>query len=376
VNARIVTAAVVFASLAPPAAMAGDEPPPRADNLIVVTIDGFRHQELFAGADASLIAAKAGGVKDVDGLKARYWRDTPEARREVLLPFVWGTIARDGQVFGDRSREAPMRVTNGLKFSYPGYNEMFCGFGDPRVDSNDKVANPNGSVLEFLNSRPGFRGRIAAFCTWDAFPFILRAEQNGLKVHAGWEMIAGEPLTDRQRAINAMADRLPRLWSNNVFDAVAMESAHEYLARHKPRVLYVALGETDEWAHSRRYDLYLDAAHRADRFLAELWKTAQAMPEYRERTALLLTTDHGRGGTPQDWTSHGQKVDGAEDVWIAVLGAGASASGVRSGVETTQSQVAATIARLLGEAEAFAAVSPKAAPPLPGLATPAASTTR
>ena len=78
-----------------------------------------------------------------------------------------------------------------------------------------------------------------------------------------------------------------------------------------------------------------------------------------------MTTDHGRGSTPADWTDHGQKVEGAEYIWIAVMGPGTPALGVREGVETTQSQVAATIAQLLGED--FLAESPKSAPPLPGV---------
>ena len=46
-------------------------------------------------------------------------------------------------------------------------------------------------------------------------------------------------------------------------------------------------------------------------------------------------------------------------------GTGHTRIGVREGVETTQSQVAATIAQLLGED--FLAESPKSAPPLPGV---------
>ena len=57
--------------------------------------------------------------------------------------------------------------------------------------------------------------------------------------------------------------------------------------KQHPRVLYVMLGETDEWAHGRRYDLYLDAAQRNDRFIKRLWETAQSMPEYANRTALV-----------------------------------------------------------------------------------------
>jgi len=50
-------------------------------------------------------------------------------------------------------------------------------------------------------------------------------------------------------------------------------------------------------------------------------------------------------------------------VWMAVMGPDTPAKGVRENVETTQAQVGATIARLLGED--FQVASPKAAAALP-----------
>ena len=271
----------------------------------------------------------------------------------------------NGQIFGDRSRKAPTRLTNGLKFSYPDYSEMFCGFADPAITSNAKMANSNLSVLEFLSSKPAYKDRVAAFCTWDLFPFIVRSERNGLKVHVALQPLEGAPLTDRQRMMNDMLPKLPRYWPDNCFDVVSMEYAREHLLRRKPRLLYLGLGETDEWGHGRRYDLYLDAANNTDRYLAELWQTLQKLPEYQGKTSLIVTTDHGCGNTRIDWTDHGKKVPLAEYIWIAVLGPDIPDRGVRANVETTQSQVAATIAHLLGED--FAAASPKASPPPPGV---------
>jgi hypothetical protein len=337
----------------------------RTENVIVVTLDGFRFQEFFGGADETLLNKQFGGVKDIEGLKERYWRKSAEERRAVLLPFFWGTIAKDGQIFGDRSRKATTRITNGLKFSYPGYSEMFCGFADPAINSNAKKPNPNLSVLEFLHNKPGYKDRVAAFCTWDVFPSIFRSERNGLKVHHSWEPIKDEPLSDRQRAINDMLAKLPRYWPDNTFDLVSMEFAREHIRRHGPKVLYIGLGETDEWGHGRRYDLYLGAANNSDKFLAELWQTLQKMPQYKDKTTLIVTTDHGRGDTRVDWIDHGKSVPLAEFIWIAVLGPDTPALGVRENIETTQSQVAATIAHMLGED--FVAASPKAAAPLPGV---------
>lgn len=337
--------------------------PLKTRNVIVVTLDGFRYQELFAGADESLIDRDFGGVREPDRVRKDYWRDTAEERRATLLPFVWNTIARQGQILGDRSRAAPMTLTNGLKFSYPGYSELFCGVVDPNIRSNNKVHNANLSVLEFLNGRPGHEQRVAAFCTWGVFPFIFRSAQNGLKVHAGWTPIVDGELTARQREANARMAALPRYWPDNAFDLVTFEAANEHIARHRPRVLYIGLGETDEWAHGKRYDLYLDAARNADRYLSQLWHTLQSLSEYREQTLLLVTTDHGRGATRHDWIHHGEKIDDAEHIWLVALGPDVPALGVRERIETTQSQLAATIAQALGED--FRRAVPKAAAPLP-----------
>lgn len=334
-----------------------------ADNILVVTLDGFRWQELFSGADESLLNKESGGVINVPALKQRYWRDTPEARRTALMPFFWEQVAKQGQVFGDPGRNATVRVTNGRNFSYPGYNELFVGFKDDRIDSNQPNPNPNINVFEFLHRQPQFAGRVASYATWDIIGAILNKQRSGLYVHAGWRPIDDAPLTAEQTRINATQAALPVYWKDNVFDVVTLQAAREHLLKHRPRALYIGLGETDEWAHGRRYDLYLDAAHNADRALAELWKLMQSLPEYADHTALLITTDHGRGLTGKDWTNHSADTPGSEFMWIAVMSPDVPALGVRSDVSTTQAQVAATIAKLVGHD--FLTLSPKSAAVLP-----------
>jgi hypothetical protein len=340
--------------------------PSQACNVIFVTIDGMRWQEVFGGANRELLDTPAGGVRDRDGTRAQFWRDTPDQRRAALMPFLWNTIARQGQLFGDPSAHCSAQVTNGLKFSYPGYSEMFCGFADPRIDSNDKVPNPNRNVLEWLSHRDGFEGRVAAYGSWDRLPFILNVDRSHLPVHAGWEPIADTtPLTTEQREVNAWLPELPHIWDDDTFDVVMERSSMEYIRAHHPRVFYIMFGETDEWGHMRRYDCYLEAAHRNDRFLANLWQALQSMPEYAGSTSLVVTTDHGRGATARDWGNHGKDTDGAEHIWIAAMGPGVPALGVRHDVSVTQSQVAATLAALVGED--YHAAEPKSAPALPGV---------
>jgi len=288
-------------------------PPTRAtENVLLVTLDGLRWQDVFTGADNAMLNAEDGRVADLRATRQRFWRGEPEARRELLMPFLWTTIAKEGQLFGDPSRGSPAKVTNPHRFSYPGYAELLVGFVNPLVDSNNKFPNPDQTVLEWLHGRPGFAGRIAAFSGWDVHPYILARDRSRLFVESAWEPVTVAGTPERREQLQATFDHLPRYWEGFAFDAPTFARAKEYFVVQKPRVLYLALGETDEWGHGRRYDLYLQMARNADAMIRELWELAQADAQYRGKTSLVVTVDHGRGRGPRDWTDHGEKVVGAE----------------------------------------------------------------
>ncbi len=341
------------------------EPAHSHRNVIYITWDGFRWQEFFGGAQ-ELYISKDAGVADVEAIKQRFWREDEQQRREALLPFVWTVMAKQGQIFGDPAKNAAAKIENKHKFSYPGYSEMFCGFPDDiRIASNNKFPNPNVTVLEFLNHRPGFEGKVAGIATWDVFPFILNQQRAKIDVYAGITPIPGDHLSAEQHRLNEKIKETPILWKDNQIDSIILDAAREYLVLKKPRVLFIGLGETDEWGHGRRYDKYLTAAHEADVFLRQLWTLLQSMPEYKDKTSIVIAPDHGRGSTIRNWTDHNAKVEGAEFVWMAAMGPAIPALGVRSDVEVTLSQMAASLAKLVGED--FNAASPKSALPLPGI---------
>jgi hypothetical protein len=133
-------------------------------------------------------------------------------------------------------------------------------------------------------------------------------------------------------------------------DAFTYHYAFEHLKREKPRVLYIAVDETDDFAHGGKYDLYLHAAHYTDLFIRNLWNWCQQDPQYKGKTTLIITTDHGRGIEPKDaWRHHGSKVAHADEIWLAVMGPDTPALGeVKSGGQLYQNQVAQTLAAFLG----------------------------
>jgi hypothetical protein len=366
---RIIAVVLVAAVLAHESRLAGS---PRIGfsgvktrNILLVTTDGLRWQEVFGGADRALMNQENGGVVDLHALTTEFDASTPEERRQALLPFVWSIIARDGQLFGDAGAGSEARVTNGRNFSYPGYNEIFTGAADPAIDNNEKHPNKNVSVLEWLNRKEEFRGRVAAYGSWDVFPYILNRWRSKIRVVAGWKHPTGRASSEEERVLARLMSETPHLWEECCYDCFTFNGALEYLKRRQPRVLYIGLGETDEWAHAGRYDQYLRAAHRVDGYLKTLWETVQSMPEYRGTTTLIVTTDHGRGDAPVEWKHHGAKTKGSDRIWMAVMGPDTPARKLDDRTPpalVTQSQVAATLAAFLGlDYRAFA---PKAGAPI------------
>lgn len=335
-------------------------------NVLFVTFDGLRWEEVFNGAEESLIDQQRGGVIDVPTIRKRFWRDDVQQRREALLPFLWGVVAKQGQLFGNAKAGCPIRVMNGMYFSYPGYNELLTGFPDDRIDSNDRFFNRNVTVLEWLHGRPGFKGKVAAVTSWEVFHWIINAPRSGIPVSAGARPLEGFPKTAEFDLLSRLAVETPLFGDADRSDALTFQTAKAVLKTMKPRVLYVGLDETDNQGHAGRYDRVLVSARKNDGFVRELWETMQSMPEYAGRTSLVITTDHGRGPPPVEWKNHGSKVRGAEYVWVGVLGPDTPNLGERIKLNgLTQGAAAATIATLLGED--YNAAQPKAAKPLPGL---------
>jgi len=321
------------------------------ENVILISLDGLRWQEVFSGADPVLIRTEA-YVSDTTDLIAAFWHAEPEQRRQILMPFFWEHVAVNGQLFGDRPAGSLVNVSNTMWFSYPGYNEILTGFADPRIDSNAKRPNTNTTVLEAVNAMPGFGGKVAAFGSWDVFPYIINEARSGVPVNAGFEKADGYRLTDREIFLNELQDQTPSPWSTVRLDAFTHHYALEYLKRNRPRLLYVAYGETDDFAHDGDYDAYLHSAHQTDAFTRDLYEWTQADPRYRDKTTFIVTTDHGRGTVPIDtWRGHGDDVAGADEIWLAVFGPDTPARAPESlQGQWFQNQVAATVAAFLGVA--------------------------
>mgnify|MGYP000856599174 CR=1 FL=1 len=311
--------------------------------LIIITLDGMRWQEVFTGADSILWQETTTKTRPEEN----FWHTSGEKRREQLLPFLWNEVAEYGQIYGNRFKGSSVSVTNRMRISYPGYNEIFTGHPDDRhIKLNFKIPNPNPNVLRFIGERKNFRGRVASFASWDVFPSILNAKQGGIYVNAAFEPVRKNCFF----SLNAQLETVSKPWGNRVRpDSLTTAYALQYLSLNQPRVLHLGLGETDEYAHEKKYAEYLEAAHASDRMIRQIWEFVQSSPVYRNKTTLFITTDHGRGNDAATWHKHHTWVDGAEEIWFAVMGPETLPSGeIQSSSPQFQNQFAQTFAAFLG----------------------------
>jgi hypothetical protein len=322
----------------------------RAENIIIITTDGLRWQEVFKGMDSAIANNKKFNQGDSNYIYQNYWHPDETQRRKKLMPFFWSTISMQGQLYGNRQLDNKVNNANPYWFSYPGYNEIMTGFADTTINSNSFPPNHNITLLEFLNNQPVFKNKVAAFGAWDAFDRILNEQRSGIPVHSAFDTVKGK-LTEKQKLINAMLiDSYRPFGEAECLDVFTHYAAFEYLKTKKPKVLYIAYGETDEWAHHGYYRSYLDAARQVDAWIMQLWNFIQNDPKYKNKTALFITTDHGRGDIKkEEWTDHGSDVQDASQIWFAAIGPGIKSNGEQKSKEQLyQDQFAQTIARLLG----------------------------
>ncbi len=323
------------------------QPKAQTRNIIIITTDGFRWQEVFRGADSSILH-NTNQVKDTALMCEQYWDENIIERRKKLMPFFWNVIAKQGQLSGNRDFKNDVNVKNLYKISYPGYNELFTGSADRTLIPNLAVRNSNINVLEWLNAKDDYKGKVVAYSSWNIMPYILAESENGLPVNSGYE-----PVNESEDSVNAILNQVQENVTHKTncrFDMLTFGCAKRYLEEKHPKVLYLGLGETDEFAHKGEYDHYLQKAHQFDEMVAELWYFVQTDPFYKNNTTFIITTDHGRGKKSSNWNSHGFWVGGSGQTWLATIGQGIAPVGeIKEKDQIYTSQIAATISQLLGE---------------------------
>jgi hypothetical protein len=323
----------------------------KTERVVVVMLDGTRWQEVFGGLDESALRDSSPRGTDITMTPAhrQFWAATAEERRERLMPFLWRTLARQGVLAGNRAHGSTVSVTNGIRVSYPGYSEILTGQAhDDVISGNAPNRNRFPTVLQFVRQKLNLpASKVATFASWGVFTSIVENVPGDTTVNAGLQPYDSPTELVRHMSLMQHEARLP--WENMRHDAYTFSFALDYLKREQPTLLLLAFDEMDDWAHDGKYELVLDSLHLADHYLDVLWNTLQNDPFYGGRTTLIVTADHGRGRSGDEWRRHGKAVEGSDEIWLAIASPDVAMRGEwPSAAPLFQNQIAATIASLLG----------------------------
>jgi hypothetical protein len=145
----------------------------QTENVILVTTDGLRWEEVFRGAEEVLISREYGNVGDTNALREAFWRARP-SRSGARLPAVSLGHRRPERSDLGQSRsekrcarfERAQLLVSRLQRVPHGH----CGSRASTATTRFSTRTPTCS--SGCNS-PGFEGRVVAAVNWDVLPWIL-----------------------------------------------------------------------------------------------------------------------------------------------------------------------------------------------------------
>lgn len=107
-----------------------------------------------------------------------------------------------------------------------------------------------------------------------------------------------------------------------VGDNLNFEKAKEVIADYHPELMLINFLEADARGHNNNWEGYLGGIRNIDRLIGELWKYVQNDPVMANKTAILVTNDHGRhnDGHKDGFKEHGDKCSGCKHIFLLGLG--------------------------------------------------------
>ena len=269
----------VLCLLSCPAPVLGSEHPRLSHNVVLVTLDGVRVQDLFGGLDEVVAAHDERKLySDMAAMRARFGAATPGERRAKLMPQLWTRLAAQGVVLGNPAHGNHVRVQNDVYWSTPGYVEMLTGAPREEVVDNELRRSPNRTALEHARAELGLDfGQVAAIGSWDGFAHAASSSDDAFTMVGAYDDVPETLRTQEMLFLNELRRDVMGLWEEGSNDALTYRLAKAYLVKHRPRVLWLALVNSDDWAHADRYDRYLAYLHRADAMLGDLWTTLETL---------------------------------------------------------------------------------------------------
>jgi hypothetical protein len=282
----------------------------------------------------------------IDGVR---WEDVGPP----MMPNLNRLVRERGVMLGGAGCENDVRASGPNFVSLPGYLEMFTGQVSGCMH-NGCAAVDKDTVLDEVRSAAHRAGDVAVFSSWGRYANAVARDRGSIVLSAGARGTSIRAAKDDAKLRDMLDYGLAHSgypgWGDYRPDVHTARIALRYLETMSPRLLVVGLGDTDEHAHRGDFVGYRRALRRADDFISDLDQTLARMGEDGERTAVLVTTDHGRA---KSLRSHGAAFPESQRVFVAAFGAGIAHRGVACATEPLRlAHVAPAMRALLADSDA------------------------
>jgi Sulfatase len=284
-----------------------------APAVVLVVLDGVRWQDVFVGADPGL-AAEA---------------KVPAVRADELMPHLHALIADRGAALGAPGEGAPMAASGPNFVSLPGYTEIFSGRSPSPCRDNDCAPTRLPTLMDDMRAVTQRPSDVAVIASWEKIERVASADPSNLVLSTGRvrtrhaESLRDDEVTREWLERGARSDPFPG-YDDFRPDQYTAAVGLRYLETKRPRLMFLGLGEPDEYAHRDDYAGYLGSLRAADAVIGELFVVLGRMGVRGQHTTVFVTADHGRG---RDYRMHGRNFPESSRVWLVAAGAGVAARG-------------------------------------------------
>jgi hypothetical protein len=280
--------------------------------VVLVALDGVRWQDVFQGVERSRAAEQGMDDNEIVGPKD-------------LVPNLHRLSSIEGTAVGSPESCSSFEATGPNFLSLPGYAEMLSGRSPTACPDNECSATTEATLVDQIRASSSVdSGDVAVISSWERIERVATAHPAEIVMSTGRTHGMSRSRLRFDRQASDLLDRGSEVgpWpGQDDFrpDRYTAAIALHYLARQKPRFLFLGLGDTDEFAHANDYRGYLGALRHADAVIGQLVTTLDEMGSRGFRTTLLITADHGRSA---DFKNHGRSAPESGRVWLIAAGGG------------------------------------------------------
>ncbi|MEC4113773.1 sulfatase-like hydrolase/transferase [Myroides pelagicus] len=222
---------------------------------------------------------------------------------------------------------------NGLTNTNAGHTALITGVYDS-IQNNGKELPTNPSVLQqWLKQSKNDNSKAWVIVSKDKLEVLnntKNTEWNNKYMPKADAGTAGNPSAYRE-------------------DAVTISKFKNVIKTDKPNIVVINLKDVDSKGHSGDWDGYLDAIETTDQSIKEIWEYLQGDENYKGKTTLIVSNDHGRhvDDNGKGFISHGDDCTGCRHIEFFAIGPDFKQNTTISTGSYEQIDVANTIAELL-----------------------------